>query len=178
MSAAAATRTPPAEGDRRIVRTLTFQADPARVLEAWCDLGVQQAVLAGAARCRGGDALESQWEVHAPMNQRFDVVLRRLDASPGLVRHRVEGEHGLRLDAVLEARALADRSGTEATLLLDYQVEGVVAQVLARLLDPAPRLLAGNALRRVRAWLEAGEVPTLDRNPSAREPAAHDAPTG
>jgi hypothetical protein len=56
----------------------------------------------------------------------------------------------------------------EAELQVRYAPDGVVERLAARLLDPAPPALAGQILRRLRAGLETGEVPTLQSNPAAR----------
>jgi hypothetical protein len=45
---------------------------------------------------------------------------------------------------------------------------GKVGEVLANHLHIGPRLIAMNSLRRIKSLLETGEVPTLEKNPSAR----------
>jgi hypothetical protein len=41
--------------------------------------------------------------------------------------------------------------------------------MLAKLLGPAPKLLLQKALRRFKSLAETGEIPTLQRNPAARD---------
>ncbi|AVQ07192.1 TPA: hypothetical protein HH295_08065 [Xanthomonas vasicola pv. zeae] len=155
-----------------IVRSLTIRAEPHQILDAWCDANVQQRILQGAAELVSGDGQASRWRLHAPLHQNVAVTLYRADARLGeAVRYDAEGEHGLRLSIVLQVRPARGRQASEATLSLHYAVEGLLAQLLTKQVDPAPYLLAGKGLRRLRAWLEAGEVPTLLHTPSARTSA-------
>ncbi|KGU53885.1 hypothetical protein NY99_15455 [Xanthomonas phaseoli pv. phaseoli] len=152
-----------------IVRSMTIRAEPHQILDAWCDANVQQRVLEGAAELVSGDGQASRWKLHAPLHQDVEVTLRRADARLGeSVRYDAEGEHGLQLTIVLQVHPARGRKASEATLSLHYAVEGVLAQVLTKLVNPAPYVLAGKGLRRLRAWLEAGEVPTLLHTPAAR----------
>lgn len=87
-----------------------------------------------------------------------------------------------------EVRALWDEPGTRAAVLegipvadasLDIGSEvgdwGTTVTVKLRLHSPVPRMarqaLAGKAVRRLKALAETGEVPTTERNPSARADA-------
>ncbi|KLJ01946.1 hypothetical protein [Luteimonas sp. FCS-9] len=153
----------------RIERTLTIQAEPAAILSAWGDIEIQPQLFEGAATYLGPDARGgSTWEVHAPLGRRPRFVLLPDGETAGYVRHRVEDEVGLWMRSELRVRPARARPGVEATLTVDYRVDGLLAGWLARLVDPAPALLVGQALRRLRARVEAGEIPTLARNPSAR----------
>jgi uncharacterized membrane protein len=55
-------------------------------------------------------------------------------------------------------------------LAVEYRVEGgPLAQAAAKLVGAAPDAVVATVLRRFKAWVECGEVPTLRDNPSARE---------
>jgi uncharacterized membrane protein len=59
--------------------------------------------------------------------------------------------------------------GTETTLTFTFDPPGgVVGEALAKLFAVPPNTMAGKALRRFKALCEAGEMPTLRHNPSAR----------
>jgi uncharacterized membrane protein len=59
--------------------------------------------------------------------------------------------------------------GTEAHLRIRFDPPGgKVGEVLANHLHIGPNLIAMNSLRRIKSLLETGEVPTLEKNPSAR----------
>jgi len=59
--------------------------------------------------------------------------------------------------------------GTVVSLALDYSLPGGKAgEMVSKLLGHSPDLLAQINLRRLKAWLETGEVPTTDGQPSGR----------
>jgi uncharacterized membrane protein len=59
--------------------------------------------------------------------------------------------------------------GTEVALHLDFGVPGgALGRAVVDHLPMAPRLAAERALRRFKSLVETGEMPTLDRNVSAR----------
>jgi len=116
-----------------------------------------------------------------------------VDKARGLVaRTRASGTEARRSlpirRAAEEIRALWDEPGTRAAVLegipvadasLDIGSEvgdwGTTVTVKLRLHSPVPRMarqaLAGKAVRRLKALAETGEVPTTERNPSARADA-------
>ncbi len=62
-----------------------------------------------------------------------------------------------------------ESAGTEVTLWVQFEPPlGPVGEGLVKTLQKAPRALAGQALRRFKSLVETGEIPILDRNPSAR----------
>lgn len=59
--------------------------------------------------------------------------------------------------------------GTEAHMRIRFDPPGgKVGEMLANHLQIGPSLIAMNSLRRIKSLLETGEVPTLEKNPSAR----------
>ena len=59
--------------------------------------------------------------------------------------------------------------GTEAHLRIRFDPPGgKVGEVVANHLEIGPKLIAMGSLRKIKSLLETGEVPTLEKNPSAR----------
>lgn len=59
--------------------------------------------------------------------------------------------------------------GTEVTLRFRFDPPGgVLGDAAVEFLNIGPRLLVDTALRRFKSLVETGEIPTLERNPSAR----------
>ncbi|MFC7521750.1 hypothetical protein ACFQS6_20430 [Xanthomonas populi] len=157
------------EDGTRVVRSMRMRAEPHEILDAWCDATVQQRILQGAAALVSGDGHASRWKLHAPLQQDLPVQLRRGDARLGeSVRYHAESDHGLQLDILLHVQPLRGREGSEVTLTLQYAVEGMVAQVLTELVNPAPYVLSGKGLRRLRACLDVSEIPILLPSSSVR----------
>ena len=78
--------------------------------------------------------------------------------------------------AILDGLPVADASLEIGAALDDW---GTVVTLRLRFRTPMPRTvsrtLAGKAVRRLKALAETGEIPTTERNPSARASAGEDA---
>lgn len=160
-----------ATGTLRIQRSLSFQAGAAQILDAWCDRKVQAVILEGAAECIGEEDGASIWHLRTrhgrPMRIRAVLEARGRRSA----RHRAEGDNGLMVHSEL---AVSDGSGNgvEATLAVSFQAAALPA-LMAAYVDPAPVLLAGQALRRLRACVEdAGAAAPTQASPTpADDPA-------
>lgn len=161
-------------GAGRLQRTLSIRGVPAQALtEAWRRPDIQREVMAEFADLRSGDAARMRWQVHLPVLKDLEIETREIAHAPGArVRHASAGVG--RSDVAVETelslrQGPADR-GIEATLSLHYSMPGgVLADVAMQLFGAAPDVLAGRVLRRFKARMEAGEIPTLARNPAARD---------
>ncbi|WP_185820609.1 SRPBCC family protein [Xanthomonas sp. GW] len=162
---------PDALGGTRMLRTVSILAEPHRILDAWCDMAVQQQILDGIADLQSGDGYASQWRLHLPLDRHIALNYRRGEARLGeWVRYEGSGEHGLQLQTELSVRPAPNGFGCETLLAVEYRVEGgPLAQAAAKLVGAAPDAVVATVLRRFKAWVECGEVPTLRDNPSARE---------
>lgn len=60
--------------------------------------------------------------------------------------------------------------GTVVSLVLDYKIPGgKIAEIITKMTGEDPETLAQLNLRRLKAFLETGEVPTIKGQPSGRE---------
>lgn len=157
--------------DSWVQRTLSIDVPPADLLRAWCDPDVQRRVLADRATLVAGDGRCMEWSVRAPGDRHLKVELRQVEWTEGRrVRYLGQGEHRLRIETDLAVQPAPADFGTEARLRVGYSLPGgAIAETLVEWLGSAPELLVSTVLRRFKALLEAGEIPTLDRNPSARK---------
>jgi len=151
-----------------IMRALTIQADVAQVMTAWCDPEVQRQLFAGAAELVEVGSEASLWRLTAPLGRHPVVRLRTHAPSTMLVQQVLETDDGAQAAISLAVRPCAHRPGVEVELRVRYAPDGLVEGLLTRLLDPPPAALAGQILRRLRALLESGEIPSLTSNPAAR----------
>lgn len=160
----------------RMLRTVSILGEPHRILDAWCDMAVQQQILDGIAELQSGDGYQSQWRLQLPLDRHVALHYRRGEVRLGeWVRYEGSGEHGLQLQTELSVRAAPNGFGCETVLAVEYRVEGgPLAQAVARLVGAAPDALVAKVLRRFKAWIECGEVPTLRGNPSARARYPHE----
>ncbi len=144
-----------AESDSRVqavtigrprAEVVAFFADPQRLSVVFGDIAEVQSI--GADRMRwtfvAGDGVGPAWDCVVSVDD--ESHLRFVDTDPA-------GHVGI----ALEFRDAPQQRGTE---------------VIARVSSPAPGALTGplafKALYRARALLMTGEVPTIEKNPSAR----------
>ena len=150
----------PSKPSLSIQRSLTFRDPAEAIIAAWCDPAAQAHILEGAARPDGHVDGASLWRLQAAFGPSPQVHLRLESRDHGTARHRVDGDDGFRL--LSELSTAPGPGGTAVTLQVCFQPGGLLDRAPPQV-DPTPVLLAGQALRRLRAWLE-----------TARESAAAD----
>lgn len=163
-------------GSGRVARSLTINAPPQKLLSLWRDPQVQARLLAPVARQVSGDARQMRWHVPLPMDRSVEMETRELsrtdDGSPqDSVSHQTTtlGDSEISLTTTFSLRRAPAEFGTEALLTVDYALPGgMLADAAVRLAGSVPELMVGKALRRLKALVETGEIPTLQANPSAR----------
>ncbi len=113
---------------------------------------------------------ESRWKAHGPGG--VPVVwtsrLDKLRENELITWHTLEGADLPHRGTVLFRPAPGGR-GTEVSLTLTYHPPGGVGgEAVSRLFGVAPEQQAREALRRLKRIMEAGELPTIDGQPSGR----------
>jgi len=166
--------TGPDHGQGRLRRTLSVRGvESGALVEAWRNPEVQRQVMAEFADWLGGDAGSMRWRLHLPMDRELEVESREVGHEPGRrVRHatRSTNAHPASMECEFFVQPAPAGRGTEAVLAVEYAMPGGVAADMAlKLFGAVPDVLAGRVLRRFKALMEAGEIPTLARNPSARD---------
>lgn len=113
----------------------------------------------------------TRWRVGLPLGRELVYTTQLYDARPGEgVRWASVGDSPSASGSVRFSPAPGDR-GTVVTLTLEFTPPGgPLGQAAANLFQAVPEGLVGKALRRFKSLAETGEIPTLERNPSARGP--------
>lgn len=157
-------------GESRIRRSTSIDATPEEILKAWCSVEVQQRVLDHVATLVSGDAHSSRWRFDTPARS-HDVMWRLVDQpSAHEAWHRIDPVGSLQLSTRLSVSPAPADFGTSVALFVEFHLPGgALAETAAKLVGMSPHLLAGKTLHRLKALLEAGEIPTLRNNPSARD---------
>lgn len=159
-------------GSELLRRSLSIGAPATTILHAWSNSEVMQKVLGPAASLISQTDGTTRWRIDAPLGQVIEMVVKEdTSANEEFVRHVGRTISGPQAEILVElhTRPAAADFGTDATFIVEYTLAGgVLADAAIKLLGVAPNILLGHALRRLKALLESGEIPTLAHNPSGR----------
>ena len=116
----------------------------------------------------------SHWIANGPMGIPVEWDAELLDEKPGeyLVWRSLPGS-AISNRGSVEFRPATNGSGTEVTVALTYRNPGgKVGAVFAKLFGREPEQQVREDLRRLKALMEAGEIPTVVGQPAGRRSAA------
>ena len=153
-----------------VTSAVTVMASADEAYETWRDPETQARVFSGFADVTEVDENRWRWDVSAPLGRTLSWETRALVDDPGeLVRwEAVEGPALIPEGSVRFSPAPADR-GTEVRLELRVDPPGgSVGRAAMERLGVLPKALTNKVLYRYRSLVEAGEMPTLEGNPSGR----------
>ena len=153
-----------------VTSTVTVMASADEAYETWRDPETQARVFSGFADVTEVGENRWRWDVNAPLGRTLSWETRALVDRPGeLVRwEAVEGPALIPEGSVRFSPAPADR-GTEVRLELRVDPPGgSVGRAAMERLGIVPKALTNKVLYRYRSLVEAGEMPTLEGNPSGR----------
>jgi uncharacterized membrane protein len=113
---------------------------------------------------------QTTWRVRGPLHQTPEYTTRIVEERDAeLLSWRSEAGQGLELEGSLRFKPAPRDLGTELTLRVAFQPPGgSIGRAVVKLLGPAPKLFVQKALRRFKSLAETGEIPSLERNPAAR----------
>ncbi len=157
-------------GRTEVRRTVTVARSATDVYAFWRDPQNLAVLLSDMVEVTPGDGGRTHWKLEGVLGTKteWDAALTGDIPGRGLEWRGADGDdrhRSLRIDL---APAPGDQ-GTETTLTFTFDPPGgVVGEALAKLFAVPPNTMAGKALRRFKALCEAGEMPTLRHNPSAR----------
>jgi uncharacterized membrane protein len=116
------------------------------------------------------------WMLRGPVGRSLGGDLRIVEERPGeLLRWESTEEAVVPFQGSVRFRPAPGEWGTEVLLRLDVQPPGgALAQAAVKRLEVLPRKVLDRALRRFKSLAETGEIPTLEKNPSARAGAGTD----
>ena len=153
-----------------VERTVTVGKSADELYESWRDPETLARVMGHFADVTATAEDRQRWTVDAPLGRSVEWESRIVADQPGeYLRWESLAGADLPNEGSVRFRPAAGDRGTEVTLRLHFDPPGgaLVGATLNRL-GIVPDALAGTALRRFKSLVETGEIPTLERNPSAR----------
>ena len=118
-----------------------------------------------------------QWSFRLPIGKIESEAILAEEEPARLVHWKTVPDSKLQIDEYMRFSPAPEDLGTVATL--EYNVDfsrvpaGEALRAVTTLFEQAPRSAVLKILHNFKSLAETGEIPTLERNPSAREPKQH-----
>jgi uncharacterized membrane protein len=156
-----------------VLRSVTVQRSAEAVFRAWRDPETFAQAMSHFASHTTLDAGRTRWTLEDPIGGEHSWVTEIVAEQPGkLIRWQTVQSAPLVKNLTLELRPAPGNRGTEMTLHLRLEPpRGVLGSALVKLFGKAPAWIIDRALFNVKSLLEAGELPSLKNNSSARSSA-------
>lgn len=151
-------------------RSITIGKPVEEVYAFWQDPQNLAKIMAHFAEVSPAGDTRTHWRVRGPLDRTAEWYSEHFnDDSAHCMGWRSLPEGKIANDGSIEMRRAPDSFGTEVTLRLRFEPpSGAAGRALAKQLGFIPRTIAEKALRRAKALMETGEIPTLAHNPSGR----------
>ena len=155
------------EQPNRATQTLTIDASAEELFRFFREPASFQRVLRNLAEIQPLSDGGAHWKVPGPDGQALEWDARLTEERPGeLLRWTPAGGSGTRAELEVRLKPAPVGPGTAVTMRL--AVEPPTAGVPSLAMGAAAGAFVIKALYRTKALVETGEVPTLEKNPSAR----------
>lgn len=151
----------------KVVKSVTIRRPAQALYEFWRDLSNLPRIIKHPVRITTVTDVESHWEVSAPGGSPVEWDALVINDEPGrLIAWRSrEGDQVANAGSVRFEPAPADE-GTEVTVKLEYDPPGGrLGALIASFTGDAAGQQVADALRRFKALMEAGEMPTTEGQP-------------
>lgn len=160
------------ESSRTILveRTVTIDRQPEDLYPFWRNLENLPRIMDHLESVSMTDGRRSHWIARGPMGKRVEWTAEITEEVPNQVLSwkSIEGSDVITSASVQFTRAPGDR-GTEVKLLVRYDPPGgIVGAAFVKLFGEDPSKEIREGLRRFKQLTEAGEIPTIEGQPSGR----------
>jgi uncharacterized membrane protein len=153
-----------------IERSITVEKPANELYRYWRDPQELSKILGKFGEVTAVDGNRMHWRLNVPFQRNMEWETQIVEDRPGQVL-RWESVEGARMPNQGTVRFIPAPGdwGTETKLYLRFEPPGgTLGKQVVKRLNIVPRLLAERVLRRFKSLAETGEMPTLERNPSAR----------
>jgi len=149
----------------KVVRSVTIRRPAADLYQFWRSLENLSSIIKHPVSITRLSDSESHWRVSAPGKDHFvewDAAIINDEPDQLIAWRSKEGADVPNAGTVRFQPAPGDE-GTEVRVQLEYDVKGgKLAALLAKLTGEEPEQQVAEALRRFKALMEAGEIPTIE----------------
>jgi uncharacterized membrane protein len=158
------------DGTLEIERSITIGKTAEELYHFWRQPNNLSRIMGHFAEITSENGGRMRWKVRGPFGRVMEWDAQTVEERPGefLLWESLEGAD-LPNVGMVRFRPAPAGQGTEVSLHFNFiPPGGALGAAALGLLDLAPKMVAGKALRRFKSLVETGEIPTLERNPSAR----------
>jgi len=160
----------PAAGKIHIEKHVSINQPIGEVYQFWRNLENLPRFMKHLKEVRTLDAKRSHWVANAPLGASVEwdaaIIMEQTDE---LIAWRSLPDAQVPNAGTVRFRALPAGRGTEVTVILEYMPPaGAIGAAFAKLFGEEPGQQVEGDLRRLRSVLEAGEIPTVNGQPSGR----------
>jgi uncharacterized membrane protein len=155
-----------------VQRTLTIGATPDALYRLWQEPETLNRVMGHAGLVTANADGSHHWEIPGPLGRTWAWDTRVTTERPGeLIRWESMPGTAFSNAGEIRFRPGPPDWGTETTLHITFRLPGGIPGegAVLKLMNPAPQLLLGQALRRFKSLAETGEIPTLHNQPAVRD---------
>jgi uncharacterized membrane protein len=165
--------------ERRAVKaTITIGKSADELYRAWRDPKYVAAIMGHIAHVEDAGNGRFRWTAPLFAKRELSWTTSVTANRPGeLVGWRTEQDAPFTHEGSVRFRKAPGDLGTEVTLTMTFGAQDTALRKLTeKYLRTIPRTLEESILRRSKSLCETGEIPTLEHNPSAREPVSEEKP--
>ena len=147
----------------KVVRSCTVRKPAAELYQFWRSLENLATVIKHPVAITALSDTESHWKASAPGNTFVEWDAVSINDHPNeLIAWRSKDGAEIPNAGTVRFEPAPGDEGTEVTVQLEYDPPGgKLAALLAKLTGEEPKQQVGEALRRFKALMEAGEIPTI-----------------
>ncbi len=163
------------EAGAEVECALTSSKAARELYDLWRDPRQRARILGEAFEITAAGGGREHWKVTLPGGRLVEWDAEFIEERPGEILSWKSLETApFANDGSLSFQPAPGGRGTEIRLTMHFNPPGgLPGQKIAQRLSFVPRMVAENALRRLKSLAETGEMPTLLSNPSARAHAEH-----
>jgi uncharacterized membrane protein len=154
----------------KVQKTFTVNRSPAECYRFWRDFQNLPRFMTHLKSVSVVDETRSRWEVKAPLGGTIAWEAEIINERPGeLIAWKSVGDSDIYTAGSVRFRPAPGGRGTELTVELNYEPPGGrVGRTIAWLLGEEPEHQVREDLRHFKQVMEAGEIPTVEGQPSCR----------
>lgn len=157
-----------------VLRKVTVQKPAAEVYRAWKQPEMLARVMSHFAELHLTDEGRTRWAIRDPLGFTHSWETEVVEDEPNrVIRFGTTDAAPLFKTGTLTLGDAPGDRGTEVCLHLRLErPAGALGELLAKLLGPVPSWVVERALKNFKSLMEAGELPSIEKNPAARGSAA------